>query len=233
MIDPAASLGRDVLFAIQMTEFFSGLPEPEVRALLAGATLAEAEQGTVLITPGSPADTLFILLSGLVELTVSEPGRAAVVEVVRGPAVLGEAALFDQTHPMGARALGPCRLVAIPAEPFLAALQPRFDLVLKMLGSLSMRLRMLVRQIAELKLKTTAQRLGGFLLALAEPGAEGAATVRFPFDKRLAAASLGMTPESLSRALSRLGPVGVKGLPDNVVAIQDLDALRAFCAEES
>jgi CRP/FNR family transcriptional activator FtrB len=61
---------------------------------------------------------------------------------------------------------------------------------------------------------------------------EGIVTARFPYDKRLAAEALGMTAESLSRALLRLAPLGVQSRSDNVVVIDDLAALRAFCGEE-
>ena len=56
--------------------------------------------------------------------------------------------------------------------------------------------------------------------------------VRFPYDKRLAAEHLGMTAESLSRALLRLADLGVVSRADNVVAIRDMAVLRDFCVEE-
>lgn len=227
-----SDLSRETLFAVQATDLFSGLSEADLADLLAGASVQALDAGAVLMQPGAATEHFYVLLLGLVELFHAEEGRSAVVEVVRGPAVLGEAALFDATHPAGARAVTPVRVVAIPARPFLARVEPRFDLILKMLGSLSYRLRVLVRQIAELKLKTTAQRLGGFLLSLTE-AQQGEVKVRLPYDKKLVAATLGMTPESLSRALGRLGPLGVKSTPENAISIQEVEALRRFCAEES
>lgn len=100
-----------------------------------------------------------------------------------------------------------------------------------MLGSMSFRLRLMVRQIAELKLKTTAQRLGGFLLTLTDIDS-GPATVRFPYDKRVVAGILGMKPESLSRALARLSTIGVRSQADNVVHVIDVARLRRFSIEE-
>jgi CRP/FNR family transcriptional activator FtrB len=100
-----------------------------------------------------------------------------------------------------------------------------------MLATMSLRLRMLIRQIAELKLKTTAQRLGSFLLTMVE-AETGRAELRFPYDKRLVADQLGMKPESLSRALAKLAKQGVESLPDNLVVIARVERLRAFCAED-
>ena len=105
------------------------------------------------------------------------------------------------------------------------------DIQLHMLTTMSLRLRMLVRQIAELKLKTTAQRLGSFLLTMVE-SEEGKVELRFPYDKRLVADQLGMKPESLSRALAKLARQGVESRPDNLVVIADVARLRQFCAED-
>ena len=96
---------------------------------------------------------------------------------------------------------------------------------------MSTRLHGLVKQITSLKIKSTAQRLAGFLLGIADTQGD-TATAYFPYDKRLVAECLGMSAESLSRALARLGPVGVKSQGDSAVMIADMAALRAFCGED-
>jgi CRP/FNR family transcriptional activator FtrB len=88
-----------------------------------------------------------------------------------------------------------------------------------------------VSQITRLKQNSTAQRLAGFLLGLTE-ASSSPAVVR-TYDKRLAAESLGMTAESLSRSLARLGELGVESRADNAVAIRDVAALRTFSAAEA
>jgi CRP/FNR family transcriptional activator FtrB len=227
-----APLGPDILAQLSQTPLFAGLAEAEVKLLLSGAWSESHADGETLFARGEAADGFFLLLDGHVELFVAEAGRSTVLDVAKGGAVLGEAALFvDGRHPHSARVVGYAKLLAVPRGPFLAVLDRRFDLAQRMLGSMSIRLRGLVGQISALKLKSTAQRLAGFLLGLTRRE-EGAATVRFPYDKRLAAEALGMTPESLSRALARLAPLGVESRPENLVAIADIEALRDFCAED-
>jgi CRP/FNR family transcriptional activator FtrB len=225
-------LGRDILAELSLNPLFAGLAEGETRLLLSGAWLERHGGGEILFARGDQADGFFILLDGHVELFLEEAGRAAVLEVAKRSAILGEAALFvDGRHPHSARVVGYAKLVGVPRAPFLAVLDQRFDLAARMLGSMSVRLRGLVAQISELKLKSTAQRLAGFLLGLTRQE-EGSVTVRFPYDKRLAAESLGMTAESLSRALVRLASLGVESQPENLVAITDIGALRDFCVED-
>lgn len=227
------SLSRDALFQLSMTPLFSGLVDQDLRLLLADAWIETHADGVVLYEKGKPADRFFVVLDGHIELFMEEGGRRSVVEVAKRPMVLGEAAMFvDGSYPVSARVVGYGKLLVVPSTGFLAALDERFDLAQRMLMSMSIRLRGLVGQITQLKLQSTAQRLAGFLLGLTNK-TEGAAVVRFPYDKRLAASNLGMTAESLSRALIRLADLGVTSRADNVVAIADLDRLRDFCAEEA
>jgi CRP-like cAMP-binding protein len=225
-------LERDVLLQLQFIPLFTGLMEKDVRGLLDGAELLILDHDRELYREGQPVEAFYVVLDGHVELSLDSDGRRSVVEVARRNAVLGDAAMFGSgRYIMTARVLTQAKLLAIPAKAFRAGLEERLDIMLHMLTTMSMRLRMLIRQIAELKLKTTAQRLGSFLLTMIE-AESGRVELRFPYDKKLVADQLGMKPESLSRALGKLGRLGVESLPDNLVVIADIERLRTFCAED-
>lgn len=225
-------LDKGVLLQLQFTPLFSGLMEADVRDLIAGARMVTLGHEHALYSQGDTVEEFYVVMDGHVELSIEAEGRRSVVEVARKGVVLGDAALFgDGRFLMNARVLTSATVLAVPAKSFLAKLESRFDIITHMLSTMSFRLRMLVRQIAELKLKTTAQRLGSFLLSQVE-AEEGRASVRFPYDKRLVADELGMKPESLSRALAKLAKTGVESLPDNSVVIADVERLREFCVED-
>ncbi|TAN56019.1 MAG: cyclic nucleotide-binding domain-containing protein [Magnetospirillum sp.] len=226
------ALDRDILLQLQFAPLFTGVVEKDIRDLLEDAEVLSLPHEHELYREGQPVDRFFVVLDGHVELSLDSGGRKSVVEVARRSAVLGDAAMFGSgRYIMSARVLTQASLLAIPAAAFRARLEGRMDIMLHMLTTMSLRLRMLVRQIAELKLKTTAQRLGSFLLTMVE-AEDGRAELRFPYDKRLVADQLGMKPESLSRALGKLARQGVESLPDNLVVIADVARLRAFCAED-
>lgn len=226
------TLDRGILLQLQVTPLFAGLAGDDLRSLLNGAEVLTLDHDVLLYRAGDEVRRFFVVLDGHVELTVENSGRRSIVEVARAGSILGDAAMFgDGRFFMTARVLSAATVLAVPTDSFLATLSSRSDIVTHMLTTLSLRLRMLIRQIAELKLKTTAQRLGSFLLSLAD-GSGGRVEVRFPYDKRLVADQLGMKPESLSRALGKLNKVGVDSRTDNVVVIHDMDALREFCVED-
>ncbi len=212
---------------------FSGLPGEDVERLLSEARIEHVGDGKVICRSGDKAEKFFIILSGYVELSVdTSDGRRGVVEILEGGEVFGETAMFDGGYfPFSARTLAKTMLVAVPTASFLRVLEERFDLALLMLSSMSLRLRQLIHQITELKLKTTAQRLGGFLLSLTEVSS-GQVEVNFPYDKKLVAEKLGMKPESLSRALMKLRKIGVSSVSDSSALIADIARLRIFCQED-
>ncbi len=227
-----ASVSREILLDLRLAPLFSGLSESDLLDLLRDAEIESRCPGDELFPDGEASDRFYVVVEGHVELyVVGSDGRRSVVEVAQKPAILGESVIFGEKPEMGAHVLNRTRLLSVPAADFRKRLESRFDLMVLMLGSMSFRLRMLVRQIAELKLKTTAQRLGGFLLSLTSQG-KGQAHVRFPYDKRVVAEKLGMKPESLSRALVRLSGIGIHSRPDNSVIIDDIERLRRFSIEE-
>jgi CRP/FNR family transcriptional activator FtrB len=87
--------------------------------------------------------------------------------------------------------------------------------------------RALVRQVCDLKLRTTAQRLGCYLLSLSEEQHANATALRLPFDKRLLAARLGCRQENLSRAFAALRGFGVETHGARVI-LHDIAKLREY-----
>ncbi len=129
--------------------------------------------------------------------------------------------------PLSAEALDDARLARIPAGPFLRKLRQDRSLGFTMLANLSLWQRKLVREIGTLKHKTPSQRVGAFLLSLAEEE-EGSAIVSLPFRKSLVASRLGIEPESFSRVLRRFRAQGIE-IQGSKVRIPDVAALRQAC----
>jgi len=88
----------------------------------------------------------------------------------------------------------------------------------------------MVRQIKNLKLRTSTQRVGCYLLALSKrQGTPDRAVL--PFEKTLIASELGITRESFSRALSSLGRAGIR-VDGQTIAILDARRLADECTPD-
>ena len=208
---------------------FSELSEPTLAALTKGAFLQRFPSQTILFRQGDLPDFLYLLLEGSVQFTGTAPdSRETVVEILKPvDAFMPAAVLTNTPYLVSAKVVHPARILMIPAAMVQRTITQDAQLSLAMLASISRQYRALLRQVKDLKLRTSTQRLGCYLLALAEEnGADG--SVELPHDKRLIAARLGMTPESLSRAFSSLRNMGVE-VHGHRIRLNDVGKLRQYC----
>jgi CRP-like cAMP-binding protein len=211
------------------TPLFSEFEVAAVEALLSDAQLITYSHDTLLFSQGDAADRFFIVLEGQVRLlALTEDGTQSVVEVFEPVSTFAEAAMFaSRRFPLSAEVLGGSRLINVPAAPFIKKLSADRQAAFKMMAALSRWQHRLVHEISELKVKSPGQRLAAFLLALTDVES-GPAEVTLPFRKTLIASRIGITPESLSRAMSRLKALGVSG-SSNTIQIKDVEKLKAYC----
>lgn len=223
--------GEELRRVLQRTGLFAGLDANDIEMLAEKADYVSFDAGITLFHQGDPADRFFILLDGRVGLYLDRVEEMeCLARIVRPGETFAEACICGQgVFPVTAKVLRQSSVVAIPRANLLSLIERHPHLLLKMLSEISIRLRGLVRQIADLKMKTTAQRLGGYLLTLVDQEV-GTADIRLPYEKKLLAQELGMQPETLSRALMKLQCLGVHyRRSENTLHIADVDALRQFC----
>ena len=175
------------------------------------------------------ADELIIVLSGqLAGFSTAANGTTAVVEVIRSGETLGLATLLARLpRLLGVRTVSPTRFLSIEAEGLLALVEQEPPLVAALLQAEAKEFGSLVRQVCDLKLRTTAQRLGCYLLSLSTEQRANTTAMRLPFDKRLLAARLGCRQENLSRAFAALRDFGVETHGARVI-LHDIAKLKAY-----
>ena len=224
---------------------FDGVGRDVVRTLIADSYVTTYEDRTLLFSRGDAADRFFVVVVGLVRLLVlTAEGRESVIEMIGPGQSFAEAAMFGSGRlPVDGEAEAGTRLVNIPARPILVGIDadPGADggLARKMMASLARRQRLLVGRVTGFKVRSPGQRLAAALLVLtdAPSGAvtaapSGAVTVALGVSKAGLASHIGISPESLSRALARLRAVGVS-CRGSVVTINDVDVLRRYSDDSS
>lgn len=211
---------------VRSTPLFSAMPHATAESLIGNSGARNYDKGTVLFQQGAPAESFFVILDGWVKVfRITPEGTEAVVGVFRRGETFAEAAIFlGGRYPVCAEVVTNSRLLAIDGESFRRRIRQEPDLALAMLASSSQHLKFLVEHIEQIKVLDAPQRVADFLLRLCGQR-EGPCTVELPYEKSLIAKRLGMKPESLSRALAKLRPLGVT-VEREVVAIADATALR-------
>lgn len=213
---------------------FRDVDEAGLAGLAAISTLMIVPDGTVLCRQDAPADYLLVLLEGQVALESTTPsGVSAVVEVVQpGGHCMLSAVLSGLPGLMNARTITAAKLIGVEAAGLRSLLHRDVSVASALLRAEAMEFGAMVRQVCDLKLRTTAQRLGGYLLDLTEQTAENSVSLRLPFDKRLLAARLGCRQENLSRAFAALRRLGVETHGARVT-LHDIASLRDYAMPDA
>lgn len=177
---------------------------------------------------GEPASGVHVVVSGWIKLYRMAPnGAEAVVSVFARVESFGEAvALRGLPYPVSAEAVTDSQVMLIPTDALLSMLRDDPEAAVSVLAATFSHLHSLVEQLGQLKSETGAQRVADFLLNLCQ-ARSGGCVVELPYDKALIAGRLGMKPESLSRAFSRLKPAGVR-IQRNTAEIADVERLRDY-----
>ncbi|HET6308814.1 MAG TPA: cyclic nucleotide-binding domain-containing protein [Rhodopila sp.] len=218
-----------ILAALRASPLLGELSEAVLQRLAPISRIVTAPEDTEICHQGAPADELILVLDGqLAAFTTSANGTVAVVEVIRSGETLGLSILLARLpRLMGVRTVEPSRLLVIEAAGLLAVVEQEPSLVTALLRAEANEFRSLVRQVCDLKLRTTAQRLGCYLLSLSAEKHANTVALRLPFDKRLLAARLGCRQENLSRAFAALRDFGVETHGARVI-LHDIARLRDY-----
>lgn len=221
--------GRQIFQALKTTALFGDLTDPILERLASLGTILNAPADKELCAQGDMADQLLIVLEGqLAGFSTSANGTTAVVEVIRAGQTLGLATLLARLpRLMGVRTVTTSRLLCLEAKGLLDLVEQEPSLVTVLLRAEAVEFRSLVQQVCDLKLRTTAQRLGCYLLSLSDESQANATAMRLPFDKRLLAARLGCRQENLSRAFAALRDFGVETHGARVI-LHDIAKLTAY-----
>ena len=218
---------------LRVSPIFAGLSTELLQQLAAMTELNEAAAGGELCRQGALAAHLHILLAGQITLSGTSPdGAAAVVDILGPPGHFVLAAVLTQLpYLMTARALTAVQLLRLDAAALRALLALEPALALSLLQNQALDCRAMVRQVRDLKLRSTAQRLGCYLLAQVTDPLARSAAFRLPFEKGLLAGRLGCRQENLSRAFAVLRTVGVE-TSGTRVWLHDIARLQNYAAPD-
>ena len=207
---------------------FAGLTTGTMDRLAAGALVQALPRGAMLCVQGEMPEHLHLILGGRVALVADERNRdETVVEFFEaGDVLIAPAVMLDAPYLMSARVVDDSRIMFIGAEAVRHALHSDREFATAMALQLARYWRRLIGQIKDLKLHSATERLAVYLIGLATQQG-GAGQVALPEDRKVVAARLGMTAESLSRAFAGLRDIGVGGR-GRTVTIADLNRLRAY-----
>lgn len=206
---------------------------PEQLAQMAGAARERrAAKGEMLFQKGDASKGFFVVVAGQVKLAFpSSQGNEKVVEIIGPLQSFGEAVMFlDRPYLVFAEALTDALLLHISRDAVVAQIAADPLFAQRMLAGLALRLHSLIQDVETYSLRSSAQRVIGYLLQLCPPNAEeaGEQEIALPTSKQVIASRLNLTPETLSRIFHDLAANGVITVHGKQITIHDLRRLREF-----
>ena len=206
----------DIAAAIGKVALFSQLPIAPLQIIAAETRERSLARGDILFQKGDIISSFFIIVSGQIKLAfASAQGNEKVVEVMGPGQSFGEAVMFmSKPCPVLAQAVTNATLLQIPKVQVTALLKSDPDFAQAMLAGMALRLHSLIKDLESYSLRSSAQRVIGYLLQLLPEINSGPADLILPISKQVIASRLNLTPETLSRIfhdLTDLGHIEIKG----------------------
>ncbi|OUS11902.1 hypothetical protein A9Q97_06840, partial [Rhodospirillales bacterium 47_12_T64] len=198
---------------------FSRISSRKKKVLLPLSRIEHFPAGCTIIEFGAKADNFYVLEDGYIRLMLSSScgGKKSTIDVLGPGGAFGEESVTNSgLYNFTCVALDDVEVRVIPGDVLRKILLEDPELIFRMMGRISLNMHSLMSQIADLKMRSTAERLSMFLIELSGL-VKGESVITLPYDKRVIADKLGMSPETLSRTFAKLKKVGVRTVPGNKV----------------
>lgn len=215
---------QDVGTTLRQLSLLSAAAESDLERLVAASSPRRLTRGQVLFIEGEAAEHLYVVVRGRLKVVAtSSDGGELVLAVVGAGEPLGELSVLDGAERSAdAVALEDVELCCVPAEAVRALLERSPGVALAVARELAGRLRRLTGSAADLVFLDLPRRLAKLLAS--EDGTEDVAGL----GQSEVAARLGVTRQSLNRALQRLQDRGWVEVHRGGVTVLDRPALVRF-----
>jgi CRP-like cAMP-binding protein len=226
----AAEVRRNAIAAtLRGCYLFSELPPQDLERIASFVVQKRLVKGDFLFREGSPCLGFYVMEQGAISVhRINASGKMQVIHVFRAGESFAEAILVENTgYPADACALQQTSVLLVPKDPFLALMQTRSELALRMLGSMSRHLHTLVGLIDDLTLKDVQTRLVCWLLKrCGKPLLDHAVVIRLEQTKGVLASEFGTTNETLSRTFAELRNLKLIAISGRTITIPNPSKLE-------
>ncbi|MET0076739.1 MAG: Crp/Fnr family transcriptional regulator [Candidatus Thiodiazotropha lotti] len=219
---------------IRSAHLFSSLNDHQVTQVLESSHISTLKDGEALFETGDDANRFFLVIGGQIKLfRVSSNGDQKIIDIIQPGNTFAEALMFMEhpIYPVSAEALGPARIISFDSKRFLHILSESFEVCFRIMGTMSQRLRGLIKEIDDLTLQSATTRMCAMLLRRMDE--VGMPRFTLPAAKGVLAARLSMKPETFSRILQNLASKSILKLKGSEIEIIDESLLRSLAHVES
>lgn len=220
----------DIQTYLSGCDFFKSCAPAFVDKVANALKLESLSKNQVLFIHEDEAEHFYLVKKGWIKLfRETLDGSQAVVDILPMFHMFGETSIFhDDLYPYSAEAAEQSEVIKIPLDLLKNEIRDNSTLALNMLSAMARYRRQQDQELEHRTLQNAPQRIGCFLLRLADQSKTGPMVIHLPYDKTLVASRLGMQPETFSRALAKLkDATGIK-IKGASVELQSLSQLSGY-----
>lgn len=227
----------DLTTEIAKMSLFSGMAPESLSGVAMASSWRRAQRNQRVYQQDDMPKALFYVMSGHVRRAIaSQDGEEKVIDIVSPGDFFGLAELFSATPYVSfAEAVSPTVLLQIGGTALFQALDDDRSALQRVLAAVAKGKVALERDLATSFFQSGARRLLDYLLR--EAGSRLAPTgdtvLQLPVSKRLIAARLGVSAETLSRALRELSDAELIAVRGRTIILRDKLARRVAEREAS
>jgi CRP/FNR family transcriptional regulator, cyclic AMP receptor protein len=224
-------MSTDVTSILRATTLLGSVPAEDLSAVAATSRLRGFRRGQIVFTRSDPGDTVIVVVSGRVKVTVrSADGAELTLAVIPPGGVLGELGVVDGgPRSADAETLEECQLLLIPREAIRDVCARVPSAAQALTNSIAATLRRLTEATADLVFLDLPRRVAKILLS--QPtGDDG--IIRFRMSQEELAHQVGSTRQSVNAALRGFERRGWIEMHDRAVIVKQPAALGRFAGTE-
>ena len=226
--DVPRPFGSNKLAVLRKHPMFCDLEPEALDQLCRYAKHSTLKRGATIVSKGDPGNSLVVVVSGTVKISISSPdGRSAILNLIGPGEIFGEVALLDgRARTADATANTNCEIYVIDRRDFIPFVRSQPALAMKLIELLCERLRWTSDQVEEVILQNLPGRLASALLRLTEKHKLAPAGRTIAITQQEISEMVGMTRESINKQLRAWAARNWVRLEHGAIVVLNAEMLR-------
>lgn len=218
---------------VKKISFFSEIDDEDANKIANLIVERKYKKNMIVFMEGEPAEAVYFVKSGKVKISKNTPdGKEHIIHIMTDGDVFAEACLFGiSPYPANAEAIEDSEVYMIKNSDLEKLLESSPKTAIQIIKVMSKRLNLVSSQIENLALRDAFGKTAALIIRLLKDNginAENGAVLRTNLSRQDMGNMVGLTRETLTRALTRLKNDRAIEIERDEIIVLDMDKLKSW-----